>query len=203
MTVAEIQGLRGDRFKVCFSDGTELKTGLELITDFSLYKGRELSGEEYGKLMDASRLSDCKNRALRLIGRRPMSCRELYDKLAEKGESPANAEASVNWLLKLHYLDDEQYAGMLVRHYAAKGYGRKKIQNELYNRGIPKDLWDEAFSEMPDTAETVYKLLRRRLNSPEPDRNEIKKATDSLYRRGFSWDEIKAALNRFESESED
>ncbi len=92
---------------------------------------------------------------------------------------------------------------MVVRHYAAKGYGRKKIQNELYNRGIPKDLWDEAFSEMPDTAETVYKLLRRRLNSPEPDRNEIKKATDSLYRRGFSWDEIKAALNRFESESED
>lgn len=203
MTVTEIQGLRGGKFKVCFSDGTELKAGLELITDFSLYKGRVLSEEEYGGMMDASRLSDCKNRALRLIGRRPMSCRELYDKLAEKGESPANAETSVNWLLKLHYLDDMQYAGMLVRHYAAKGYGRKKIQNELYNRGIPKDLWDEAFSEMPDTAETVYKLLRRRLNSPEPDRNEIKKATDSLYRRGFSWDEIKAALNRFESESED
>lgn len=203
MTVTEIQSLRGDKFKVCFLDGTELKTGLGLITDFSLYKGRELSEKEYGELMDASRLSDCKNRALRLIGRRPMSCSELYNKLVEKGESPANAEASVNWLLELHYLDDAQYAEMLVRHYAAKGYGRQKIQNEFYKRGIAKDLWDEALGEMPDTAETVYKLLRRRLNSPVPDKNEIKKATDSLYRRGFSWDEIKAALNRFESERED
>lgn len=203
MTVTEIKAGRGNKFNVSFSDGSELRIGLELIADYSLYNGRILSSEEQRKLIQASQLSACKERALKLIGRRPMSCGGLCEKLVAKGESPENAEASVNWLMELHYLDDMQYAGMLVRHYAAKGYGRQRIKNELYSRGIPKDMWEEALSEMPDTGKTVYSLLCGKLKNRPPDKNEIKKATDALHRRGFSWDEIKSALNRYESEQED
>ena len=39
-------------------------------------------------------------------------------------------------------------------------------------------------------------LLCSKLKSTSPDRAELKKATDALLRRGFSWREISAAKER-------
>ena len=55
----------------------------------------------------------------------------------------------------------------------------------------------DALEERPEDEETVYVLLCRKIKSDTPDRAEMKKATDALFRRGFSWDEIKCAVNRF------
>jgi len=88
---------------------------------------------------------------------------------------------------------------MTVRHYAAKGYGERRIRDELYRRKIPKEYWDAALEEMPEQDDKIDRLLRSRLRSEDPDRAEIKKATDFLLRRGFGWDEIKSALARYNS----
>lgn len=200
MTITELRETSTGRFVVGFSDGSELKASLDIVADLSLYKGRELTEEEFSELFAAAGLSACKERAMKAIGMRAMSCKELYDKLVSKGEAPENAEAAVAWLVGLHYLDDRQFAGMLVRHYAGKGYGAQRIKSELHRRGVDKRLWDEALEELPASEETVYSLLCRKLRSDTPDRNELKKATDALFRRGYSWDEIKTAVSRFELE---
>lgn len=135
-----------------------------------------------------------------MIGARPLSKKELFDRLIEKGETPDNAEECIEWLAERHYLDDAQYAGMIVQHYAAKGYGIQKVKSELYRHGVPKSLWDEAIEEMPETDDKAFDLLCRKLKNDEPDRAELKKATDMLFRRGFTWDEIKAAVSRFNAE---
>lgn len=197
MTVTELRETSKGRFVVGFSDGSELRAGANAVSDLSLYMGRELSEEEFSKLFSLAALSACKERALRLIGMRPMSCKELFGKLTEKGETEENAAACIAWLLDLHYLDDESYAAMVVRHYAAKGCGAQRVKNELYRRGIDKSLWDEALAEMPEMDDAVYSQLCRKLKSDAPDRAELKRATDALFRRGFSWDEIKAAVNKF------
>ena len=36
------------------------------------------------------------------------------------------------------------YAAQVVRYYSAKGYGERKLRDELYRRGVPRELWDEA-----------------------------------------------------------
>lgn len=200
MKITELRETSKGCFVVGFADGSEIKAALDTVADLSLFTGRELTDEEFADLSESARLSACKERALRIIGTRPMSCHELFKKLTEKGETEENAERCIEWLIGLHYLDDSEYAAMLVRHYAAKGYGMQRIKNELYRRGISKTLWDAAFEEMPETDDTVYTLLCRRLKGGEPDRAELKKATDALFRRGFSWDEIKAAVDRYMSE---
>lgn len=203
MEITELRALGGDGYLAVLSGGETFRVSTAIIADLSLYSGRELSEEEIYELRSASRLMSCKERALRIIGARPKSCRELYDRLVEKGETPEDAAACVQWLLERRYLDDEQYAAMLVRHCASKGFGIQRVKNELYRRGIGKELWDAALEEMPDTGDKVYELLCRRLKSGEPDRAELKKATDALYRRGYSWDEIKTAVNRFKEENRD
>lgn len=201
MTITELREITAGKFVVGFSNGSEMKLSLNIVTDLTLFEGREIEDEEFALLQSRAELSSCKERALRIIGARPFSKKELFDRLIEKGELPVNAEECIEWLSNLHYLDDAQYAGMIVRHYTAKGYGIQKIRSELYRHGVPKALWDEAIEEMPETDDKVYDLLCRKLKSDEPDRAELKKATDMLFRRGFTWDEIKAAVNRFNAEN--
>lgn len=203
ITVTELRELSPKKFAVGFSDGSVIKLSLDAVSDLSLFQGKELSEEELSELNSRASLSSCKERALRIIAAKPMSCGELYSRLTEKGETPENAEECIEWLLERHYLDDRQYAGMIVRHYAGKGYGIHKIKAELYRRKIPKEIWEDALSEMPENEDAVYELLRHKLKSTSPDRAELKKAADALYRRGFSWDEIRAAIDRFNSENLD
>ena len=198
--LTELKQTGPETFLARFDNGEELKTTLNVVMDLSLYAGKKLEEAEFAELRDASSLSRCKQRALRIIGARPMSVKELTDRLTEKGERPEDADASAQWLLEMHLLDDRQYAEMCVRHYAAKGYGPGRIRNELYRRGIPKDLWEDAMTELPEQNDQIDQLLRRKLRSEVPDKNELRKASDYLYRRGFRWEEIRAAIQRYQEE---
>ena len=185
-----------ERFLARFDTGEELRTTLAVVTDFHLGSGKELTEPELNALRAASERSRCRQRALRIIGARAMSVKELTDRLKEKGESPENAEDAAAWLQEMHLLDDAQYAAMCVRHYAAKGYGKRRICDELYRRGIDRELWDTALDELPETDDTVDRLLGAKLRgdvSPEG----LQRAQGYLLRRGYSWDDIRAATERY------
>ena len=203
ITLTDLKQTGPERFLARFDNGEELRTTLAVVTELSLYSGRTLTEDELSAVRDASARSRCRQRALRIIGARAMSVKELTDRLKEKGESPENAEDAAQWLLDMRLLDDAQYAAMCVRHYAAKGYGPSKIRNELYRRGIARELWDEALEELPEQDDRIDALLRRKLKSDTPDRAELRKAADYLYRRGFGRDEIHAALARYSELSEE
>ena len=192
----ELKQTAPERFLARFDTGEELRTTLAVVTDFHLRSGKELTSQELDALHAASERSRCRQRALRIIGARAMSVKELTDRLKEKGESPENAEDAAAWLQEMHLLDD-------ARHYAAKGYGAGRIRNELYRRGIPRELWDDALQELPEQDDQIDTLLRRRLRSDTPDRDELRRASDYLYRRGFGRDEIRAAIARYQDNFEE
>ena len=144
-----------------------------------------------------------KEKALQLLDKRDYSRAELLRKLAEKDFDEAEATEAVDRLVELGFVDDARYAPIIVRHYAAKGYGAQRVRQELQKRGIPRELWDEAMEQMPQQDDTVDRLLRSRLKSDAPDRAELKRAQDFLLRKGYGWDEIKAALARYNCEIEE
>ena len=153
---------------------------------------------------DASSPEAAKQKALSLLDKRDYSRCELLQKLREKGFADADAEAALDRLCELGFVDDARYAPIVVRHYAAKGYGRRRVQQELQRRGIPKELWDAAMEQMPEQDAAIDKLLRSRLRGADPDdRAALKRAADALLRRGFSWDEINAAIERYHIEDYD
>lgn len=139
---------------------------------------------------------EAKQRALKILERSDVSRKMLLDKLTEKGISNTDAEEVADWLCGLGVVNDERYAGLVVRHYAAKGYGKRRIRDELYRRGIERELWDAALDELPETDDTVDRLLSVRLRgavSPEA----LQRAQSYLLRRGYSWDEVCAATERY------
>ena len=108
----------------------------------------------------------------------------------------------VLWLQEKGLLDDGRYAGMVVRHYAGKGYGPGRVRQELQRRGIPRELWEAALEQLPEQDDKIESFLRARLRDPE-DRAQVQKVSAALIRRGFSWEEIRAALARFRADGEE
>ncbi|MDO4749955.1 MAG: regulatory protein RecX, partial [Eubacteriales bacterium] len=94
-----------------------------------------------------------------MLDKRDYACLELLEKLVEKGESREDAEAAVERLTELGFLNDRRYAGLVARHYAAKGCGRKRIESELFRRRVPRELWDEALEEVPPSDDVLDTLL--------------------------------------------
>ena len=201
MKLVEIKQTSPERFTLIFDDGRQIKSSLGVITERFLHSGAELSDAEYDELYSASTLSLAKARALRIINTRPMSRREMYDRLVSKGETPDNAELCADWLCDMGLINDRSYAASVVRHYAAKGYGVSRIKLELKRHGIDRALWDEALEELPEQDDYIERFLRSRLTDSE-DRAQVKKVSDALFRRGYSWEQIKHALNNFNSQED-
>lgn len=190
------------RVTVTLCGGEEIKTTLNVITDLRLYSGRELDGEELKELRAASASALARNRAMELLSRRPMSEKELIDKLIRKGEDEETAADCARWLRENGFLDDESYAAAVARHYAAKGYGPGRVRAELSRRGVDRQLWDGTIEAMPENSEKMDRFIAARLTDPE-DREQVRKVSAALYRRGYSWEEIRSALRRFNAETEE
>ncbi len=135
--------------------------------------------------------------------KRPHSEKELRKKLAEKGCSEQDIDTVTALCVDYGFINDAEYAGMIARHYSAMGYGPGRVRTELNRRGVPKGLWDDALAEMPEDTDNIDRLLAAKLRGRDSkDRKERDKAAAALFRRGYSWDDIRAALNRYGADEE-
>ena len=64
-------------------------------------------------------------------------------------------------------------------------------------RGVPRELWDAAMEELPDSGAVLDALIQKKCRGELSDPREIKRVSDSLLRRGFSWGEVRSALSRY------
>ena len=183
MRLLAIQELpQSKRVKLVFDDDSVLKTQPYLLADFGLYSGMDLTDEDYQALLTAAGKA---------------SEKELQKRLVQKGEEASDAQEAVGWLKELHLLDDRETARQLVASAAAKGYGKSRIKNILYEKGIPQEFWDEALAELPEMDDAIDRFLLRRWQGKVPDEKEVKRTVDALIRRGHSWKDIQSGLRRY------
>lgn len=214
------------RWLVWLEDGSPVRIGEGDVVSLGLYAGKELSVEEGEALAAAGLRSGLMERAVGLLSLRPLSRKELLDKLCapprpKKGKYPYDkldgapgqealqsqrgalreqAESVADRLAGLGLLNDGEYARAVVRHYAGKGYGPRKIRDELYRRGVPREFWEDALEEREPDGGQIDMLVRQKLRGAEPTRENLKKVSDYLARRGFGWEEISSALERLREE---
>ena len=189
-----------ERVLVFLEEGDPLRiTGHELL-QFGLYPGMDLSPQLVVQLQAAGQRSESRVKAAQLASGRMLSRKELTSKLSRKGIDPDTAEETADWLESRGAVDDVAYAGVIARHYAASGYGPGRVRQELQKRGVSRELWDDALSQLPDSADAIDRFLQKKLSGRTPDRAMLKKLSDALLRRGFSWSDIRPALNRLGEE---
>ena len=193
---------RAGRYFVQFDNGETLRLYRQTVEDFGLYTGMELTQEEFDRLHAAASEMSAKMRAVRIISATSISKKDLESRLIQKGEQPAQAMQAIGWLEELHLLDDARTAEQIVHSCISKGYGLSRAKQALYEKRIPRELWEEALSDYPDQKERIVSFLKARLPDPG-DAKATKKAIDALLRRGHSYGEIRAALSELQIDSDD
>lgn len=141
-----------------------------------------------------------KNAAYRFLAYRPRSRAEVEGRLTEKGFSDSVIQAVLSDLDSLGYLNDHKFA----RQWAAsrirlRGFGRRRIEQELKDKGINRDILHEALGDVFDgSSETdlARREAEKKLKSltrfdPEV---RLRRLAGFLQRKGFSSDIIRTIL---------
>ena len=188
MRLLAIQELpQSKRVKLVFDDDSVLKTQPYLLADFGLDSGKDLTDEDYQAQLTTAGKASAKARAVRIVAAAGVSEKELQKRLVQKGEEASDAQEAVGWLKELHLLDDRETARQLVASAAAKGYGKSRIKNILY----------ETLAELPEMDDAIDRFLLRRWQGKVPDEKGVKRTVDALIRRGHSWKDIQSGLRRY------
>lgn len=160
--------------------------------------GSEIDDEELFELLEKSKISRAKEKALYLIEYRSRTRREIEEKLTPLFGEKASALA-IERLEELGLIDDEKFA----REYAEqlifrKKFSRERAAFELFKKGIDRELADEILDEIePDPVEQISGLLETKFHGKLENDKDRTKAINSLKAMGYRWSDIKDALSGY------
>jgi regulatory protein len=193
---------RAGRYTVQFDDGTVMRLYRQTVEDFALYTGMQFTDEEYQALLQNAQKVSARMRAVRIVSAAGVSKKELESRLIRKGEHPGEAKQAVAWLEDLHLVDDVQTARQIVYSCISKGYGEARARQVLFEKRIPKELWNDALADYPVQSDKISDYLKTRITDPT-DRRQVRRAVDALMRRGHSYRAIREAFDKLSFDSED
>lgn len=158
---------------------------------------KEINEEELTELLDAVSFRRAYNKGLDFLSRRPFGTKELVKKLCEKGHEKEYAEKACDRLLELGLLNDEEYARILANDLLErKNYSIKRIKQELIFRGISRDITENTVLLLDnDPVSRIIILIKKKHMNKISDEKGRKRTVDALMRLGYSYSDIKTALN--------
>ena len=177
------------------SDGSIMRLYRQTVEDFCLFTGMELDEKQLQELHRAADKMSAKMRAVRILSATSVSKDDLEQRLIRKGENSVYAKEAVKWMSDLNLLDDRKVAEQIVQKCISKGYGISRAKQALYEKRIPKELWQVVLEDYPDQTEKIVSFLRNRI-SDFKDERQVRRAMDALIRRGHSYSEIRSAMER-------
>lgn len=101
----------------------------------------------------ASHKADAFDRAAAWLAIRPRTEWEVRKYLKQKEYSQSEIDDAIKKLLEYRYVDDRQYCQSYIRMAAAKGKGRRRMENDLAARGIGRSVIEDAFSWIEESGE--------------------------------------------------
>lgn len=94
---------------------------------------------------------DIKEAAYKYLEHRDHSAYEVRNHLKKKDFSDEEITDVLEFLVELHYVDDEKFCDSYIRYGISKGKGPIRLQQELGDKGISGDLVKLALHEQLDS----------------------------------------------------
>lgn len=129
-----------NRFSLFHKEIFLIGISTDTLAQLHIKKGTLCTIQLYKKLQEAEDVHAIRQSALRYLGRRAHSTRELRQKLQRKEYSRDNIDLIVEEFTNKGWLDDLHFAEIFTREKSGlKGWGPNKIRNALFQKGIPPD----------------------------------------------------------------
>jgi len=198
-----VESTRKEGRYVVAVDGRPAHTvSLDIIDQLKLCVGGAVDAAGEAALEGAAAALQTYDRALNLLAFQARSARDLRRKLVQKGEPAEHVERAIERLTAQGLLDDAQFARQLARSkVASQGASRRRLQQEMFKRGVAREVADEAIAEVyedeqVDEGVLVEEVARKKVRSlakldPEARRRRL---YAFLARRGYEGEAIRRAM---------
>ena len=199
-----------DRVSVFIDDAFAFGLAVDLVIEAGLHKGQALSAEQQRELLVRQEVFAAKASALAGLANRARTTKEIRDALTRKGFAEPIVEDTVADLERLGLVDDAAYARAFARgRFSGRGYGPSRLRQDLMRKGVAREAIDQALAELTE-AEDLGEAARdqaarkwRTLSSEDDLRKRKKKTMDYLVRRGFGFEQARAAVDAVAEDEEE
>ena len=214
MKITDISLQARDKNRVNVSVDGKYRFSLDVfqVGELGLKVGREYTEAELAALEDESQFGKLYARAIDYCLLRPRAVREVRDYLWRKtrptkkrspktgeliekpGIKPELTDRVLQRLIDKNYLDDEKFARFWFEHrFVQKGTSLRRLKLELNQKGIDRELVDQLIAEnIRSDEEELQKIIAKKRHKYPDDQKFIA----HLARQGFSYDDIKTALDK-------
>ena len=146
--------------------------------------------------MSDSQQQDCQATALRLLGRREHSYKELQNKLYARGFDTSLIDEVLTALQAENLLSDDRFAESYVRSKMHKGIGPVRLKQELREHQVDDELIQRYLGEQ-QWKRLAAEVRQKRFGVILPDSfNERAKQMRFLQYRGFNAEQISSAMKQ-------
>ena len=197
-----ITAIRRERGKmsITINDATEVLVPLLLFRERPLSEGQPLNLEEYDQWLMVRQYRHALDKAVAALAARACSRKEIEGKLLRIGYRPCTVEMVLYKLEREHLLDDADFARQWVEA-RCKKLGRRRIAQELRQKGISAEQTDEALKQVDEeeqlacAASLASKALGRAKSGEDP-RKTAQRIIAAIVRRGYGYDVARKALQQ-------
>ncbi len=204
MKITDIVKAKSTRYTVYVDDEYWYILDLEIIMQNHLKVGMEVDEDILDDILSQAERRKARERAYYLLGYRDHSKQELYDKLL-KSARPEIALDIVQMVEEQGLINDEVYAAKLAKYFLQqKKWGARRVLLEMHKKGIDKEMAQIAIDECDvDVVLQIKTIIGKKYYDCLEDYKGKQKMIAGLMRLGFSYDDIKRAIDIYNQDNDE
>lgn len=204
ITMVERQKGNKHRFNIFINGSFAFSVHEDIMIKHRLIKGETVEEQDLETIVRDDERHQAYMEAIRYVGRRPRSRKEVQHHLKLKGYDPERIGETVERLVQERYLDDEAFAKLWTEHrIISQKKGRRWVEMELSQKGVDDGDIHSAFREIDPEEEyqAALEIGRKKWKITSGESLERKrKVMGFLLRRGYSNELVGRVLKRLVTE---
>ncbi|MDB5052010.1 MAG: RecX family transcriptional regulator [Bacilli bacterium] len=205
ITSVEKQKRSKYRYNIYLNELYAFSVHEDMLVKHRLLKGEYVDAARITAIVTEDEQHKALMEALRFIGRRPRSQKEVKHKLREKGYEDETIQITVQKLIEQKAIDDEQFAALWTEHRIfSQNKGRRWVQQELQQKGLSKEHILGAMANVDEEAEyqAAYDTAKKKWSTLNGESYErTRKLVSFMLRRGYSNQIVSSIIKKLTGES--
>jgi len=199
ITAINSQRRNPNRYSIFIEGKFVLGIDKKTVEDMGLKVGKLIDEKDLKKITSQEELNKGQAYALMLLGYRERSLREIRMRMRQKGYEEKLIEKVMKYLKDRNLINDKRFTRLWAESRIKKGYGSWRIQSELEQKGVNREMADEILKNLYsgiDEVQVALDLVKKKKWLLKEPQRLTEHVSNLLRRRGFSFEVISNVVEK-------
>lgn len=199
ITAINSQRRNPNRYSIFIEGKFVLGIDKKTVEDMDLKVGKLIDEKDLKKITSQEELNKGQAYALMLLSYRERSLREIRMRMRQKGYEEKLIEKVMKYLKDRNLINDKRFTRLWAESRIKKGYGSWRIQSELEQKGVNREMADEILKDLYsgiDEVQVALDLVKKKKWLLKEPQRLTEHVSNLLRRRGFSFEVISNVVEK-------